>query len=103
MIVWMVSAGRVRAAGLDIAYDRAGDGPPLVLVHSAASDAGVPPADHRPSRRLHGHRVGRAGSRSVLNVPENFGLTGYATALAALVETLRTPAHVCGLSWGGTV
>ena len=100
----MVSAGRVRAAGLDVAYDRAGDGPPLVLVHSAAGDA----REWRPQI------TGLAEDFTVIawdepgagrssNVPADFGLTGYATALAALVETLGTPAHVCGLSWGGTV
>jgi pimeloyl-ACP methyl ester carboxylesterase len=35
----MVRAGRVRAAGLEIAYDRAGSGPPLVLVQGAPGDA----------------------------------------------------------------
>jgi pimeloyl-ACP methyl ester carboxylesterase len=34
------------------------------------------------------------------DVPPGFGLDGY---LAALVETLDAPAHVCGHSWGGTV
>jgi len=33
----------------------------------------------------------------------DFGLAGYATALAGLIEPLDAPAHVCGLSWGGTV
>jgi pimeloyl-ACP methyl ester carboxylesterase len=36
-------------------------------------------------------------------VPADFGLAGYSTALAGLVEALGAPAHVCGLSWGGTV
>jgi pimeloyl-ACP methyl ester carboxylesterase len=35
----MVSAGRVRTAGLEVAYDQAGSGPPLVLVHGTAGDA----------------------------------------------------------------
>src|SRR3954467_10250058 len=33
----------------------------------------------------------------------DFGLAGYATALAGLIEPRDAPAHVCGLSWGGTV
>jgi hypothetical protein len=75
-IAGMVSAGRVRAAGLELAYDHAGSGPPLVLVRGAGRSSDVPP---------------------------DFELGGYATALAGLVETLGAPAHVCGLSWGGTV
>jgi pimeloyl-ACP methyl ester carboxylesterase len=35
----MVSPGMIRVAGLEIAYDRARRGPPLVLVHGAAGDA----------------------------------------------------------------
>ena len=100
----MVNARRVRAAGLDVAYDRAGSGPPLVLVHGAAGDA----REWRPQM------TGLADDFTVIawdepgagrssDVPADFGLVGYATALAALVETLGAPAHVCGLSWGGTV
>jgi pimeloyl-ACP methyl ester carboxylesterase len=104
MIAVTVSAGRVRAAGLEVAYDRVGEGPSLVLVHSAGSDA----REWRPQM------TGLADEFTVIawdepgagrssDVPANFGLAGYAAALAALVETLGAPAHVCGLSWGGTV
>lgn len=99
-----MSAGRVRVAGLDVAYDRAGDGPPLVLVHGAAGDA----REWRPQL------TGLADDFTVVawdepgagrssDVPAGFGLAQYATALAALVQTLGAPVHVCGLSWGGTV
>jgi pimeloyl-ACP methyl ester carboxylesterase len=100
----MVSTGTIRMAGLDVAYDRAGSGPPLVLVHGAAGDA----------REWHAQMAGLSDAFTVIawdepgagrssDVPADFGLAGYATALAALVETLGAPAHVCGLSWGGTV
>ena len=37
-------------------------------------------------------------------MPADFGLTDYADCLAALIEALALgPAHVAGLSWGGTV
>jgi len=99
-----VSAGTIRVAGLDVAYDRAGSGPPLVLVHGAAGD----------SREWRPQVAGLCDDFTVIawdepgagrssDVPADFGLAGYATALAALVETLGAPAHVCGLSWGGTV
>jgi pimeloyl-ACP methyl ester carboxylesterase len=43
-----------------------------------------------------------AGRSSAL--PAGFGLTDYADCLAALVRALALgPAHVAGLSWGGTV
>jgi pimeloyl-ACP methyl ester carboxylesterase len=104
MIAVTVSAGRVRAAGVEVAYERVGQGPPLVLVHSAGGDA----------REWHRQMTGLADEFTVVawdepgagrssDVPADFGLAGYATALAALVETLTAPAHVCGLSWGGTV
>src|SRR3954462_6514453 len=100
----MLSVGSVRVAGLDVAYDRAGSGPPLVLVHGAAGDA----------REWRAQVAGLSNDFTVIawdepgagrssNVPADFGLAGYAMALARLVETLGAPAHVCGLSWGGTV
>src|SRR3954466_15355192 len=100
----MPSASSIRVGGLEIAYDRAGSGPPLVLVHSAASDG-------REWRR---QVAGLSDAFTVIawdepgagrssDVPADLGLAGYAAALAALIETTGAPAHVCGLSWGGTV
>jgi pimeloyl-ACP methyl ester carboxylesterase len=38
------------------------------------------------------------------DVPADFGLADYANCLAALIDALELgPAHVAGLSWGGTV
>jgi pimeloyl-ACP methyl ester carboxylesterase len=38
------------------------------------------------------------------DVPSDFGLADYAGCLAALIQALEVgPAHVAGLSWGGTV
>src|SRR6188472_255186 len=100
----MPSTGTIRVAGLEVAYDRAGSGPPLVLVHGAASDA----------REWRAQVAGLSDDFTVIawdepgagrssDVPADFGLAGYAAALAALIEALDAPAHVCGLSWGGTV
>jgi pimeloyl-ACP methyl ester carboxylesterase len=100
----MVSVGTVVAAGVEIVFDRSGTGPPLVLVHSAASDA----------REWRAQLAGLSDVFTVIawdepgagrssDVPADFGLAGYAMGLAALVEALDAPAHVCGLSWGGTV
>lgn len=97
--------GVIEANGLDIAYERVGQGPPLVLVHGAADD----------SRSWQPQLDGLADEFTVVawdepgagrssDVPEGFELADYARCLAALIETLELgPAHVAGLSWGGTV
>lgn len=100
----MVRSGSVRADGLDVAYDRAGSGPPLVLVHGAGGDA----REWRPqvsglSDEFTVVAWDEPGAGRSSDVPADFGLAGYARALAALLETLGAPAHICGLSWGGTV
>ena len=99
------AVGSVHAHGLEIAYERAGHGPALVLVHGAAQDG----RSWRPQLE------GLAGELTVVawdepgagrssDVPVSFGLPGYADCLAALVEALGVaPAHVAGLSWGATV
>lgn len=88
-----------------IAYKRVGVGPPLVFVHGAADD----------SRIWQPQLAGLAAEFTVVawdepgagrssDLPEGFELAGYADALAALIETIGLgPAHVAGLSWGGTV
>ena len=95
----------MRANGLEIAYERAGEGPLLVLVHGAAGD----------SRMWQPQLAGLAGEFTVVawdepgagrssDLPADFGLADYARCLAALIESLELgPAHVAGLSWGGTV
>src|SRR3954464_4575210 len=101
----MPSVGTVRVAGLDVVFDRAGGGSPLVLVHGAARDA----------REWRARVAGLSDDFTVMawdepgagrssDVPADFGLAGYASCLAALIETVGLgPAHVAGLSWGSTV
>jgi pimeloyl-ACP methyl ester carboxylesterase len=95
----------VRTNGLEIAYRRAGDGPPLVLVHGAALDGRMwqpqlaPLADEFTVVAWDEPGAGRSS-----DVPADFGLADYANCLAALIEALALgPAHVAGISWGGTV
>jgi pimeloyl-ACP methyl ester carboxylesterase len=95
----------VRVNGLEIAYERVGEGPPLVLVHGAAVD----------SRMWQPQLAGLADEFTVVawdepgagrswDVPAGFGLADYADCLAALIDALDLgPSHVAGLSWGGTV
>ena len=95
----------VRTAGLDIAYERAGEGAPLVLAHGAAVDsrmwqpqlAGL--ADELTVVAWDEPGAGRSSA-----VPADFQLADYAHCLAAVIEDVGLgPAHVAGLSWGGTV
>jgi pimeloyl-ACP methyl ester carboxylesterase len=95
----------VRANGVEIAYERAGNGPPIVFVHGATSD----------SRMWQPQLAALAGEFTVVawdepgagqssDVPPDFGLSDYADCLAVLIDELGFgPAHVAGLSWGGTV
>jgi pimeloyl-ACP methyl ester carboxylesterase len=95
----------VRANGLEIAYERAGVGPPLVLAHGAASDSRL----WRPQLAALADEFtvvawDEPGAGRSEDVPAGFGLADYADSLAALIDELELgPAHVGGLSWGGTV
>ena len=97
--------GVVRANGLEIAYTRAGEGPPLVLVHGAAEDGRVwQPQLAALSDEFTVVAWDEPGAGRSSHMPADFGLTDYADCLAALIEALAlAPAHVVGLSWGGTV
>ncbi len=95
----------VEANGIEIAYERAGNGPLLVFAHGAACDgriwqpqlAGL--ADEFTVVAWDEPGAGRSS-----DLPANFGLADYARGLATLIEALALgPAHVAGLSWGGTV
>jgi pimeloyl-ACP methyl ester carboxylesterase len=95
----------VRANGLRIAYERAGEGPPLVLVHGAGLDS-----------RMWRPQIGALADEFTVvawdepgtgrsdDLPAGFGLADYAHSLAALIDVLALgPVHVGGLSWGGTL
>ncbi|MGM1028694.1 MAG: alpha/beta fold hydrolase [Actinomycetota bacterium] len=94
----------IHVRGLEIAFERAGSGPTLALVHGAGDD----------------HRVWRAqldaladactvvawdepGSGRSSDIPPGFGMPDHADCLAALIDAVGGPAIVCGISWGGTV
>ena len=95
----------VRTAGLEIAYKRVGDGPPLVLVHGGAVDSRM----WRPQLAALADELtvvawDEPGAGRSSAVPADFQLADYAHCLAAVIEDVGLgPAHVAGLSWGGTV
>ena len=90
---------------LEIAYDRVGEGPPLVFVHGAAEDGRVwQPQLGALADEYTVVAWDEPGAGGSSDVPPEFGLEDYAFCLAALIEALALgPAHVAGLSWGGTV
>jgi pimeloyl-ACP methyl ester carboxylesterase len=94
-----------RASGVDIAYERVGEGPPLVFVHGAAVDGRMwRPQLAALSDELTVVAWDEPGAGRSSDVPAGFGLADYADCLAAVIEALALgPAHVAGLSWGGTV
>lgn len=95
----------VRTNGLEIAYERVGEGIPLVFVHGAAEDGRV----WRPQLAALADEFtvvawDEPGSGRSADVPAGFGLADYAHCLAAVIEEVALgPAHVAGLSWGGTL
>ena len=95
----------VRANGLEIAYERVGDGPPLVLVHGAAENGRVwEPQLAALAGEFTVVAWDEPGAGRSSDVPADFALAGYASALAALLDALALgPAHVAGFSWGGAV
>ena len=90
---------------LEIAYRRAGDGPPLFFLHGAVSDGRYwdfqveALADEFTVIAWDEPGVGKSS-----DLPDGFDLAGYAGCLAALIEEVGLGAgHVAGLSWGGVV
>jgi pimeloyl-ACP methyl ester carboxylesterase len=95
---------KVEVDGLQIAYERAGSGPPLVLVHGYVGDGPV---------TFRGQLDGLCDEFTVVawdapgagassDPPEGFGLDGYADCLAGFVDRLGLGRpHVLGLSFGG--
>lgn len=96
---------RIEVEGGTIAFERAGTGPPLVLLHGGLSD-------HREWRPqiddlsddftvVAWDTPGCGGST---DPPEPFRMPDYAARLAGFIETLGLDRpHVLGLSWGSTL
>ena len=95
----------VRANGLRVAYERVGEGPPLVLVHGAGVDGRMwQPQVSALAGEFTVVAWDEPGAGRSEDVPASFGLAGFAHCLGALIDALALgPAHVAGLSWGGTV
>jgi pimeloyl-ACP methyl ester carboxylesterase len=96
----------IEVNGLRIAYERAGGGPPLVLLHGYVGDG---PATWR--RQIEGLRSeftvvawDAPGAGRSSDAPESFGMAGYADCLAGFVDRLGLGRpHLAGLSFGGAL
>ena len=93
----------VEVGGLSVAYERAGDGPALVLLHGFTHD----------SRAWRPQLEGLADQFTVIawdapgagqspDPPERFGIGDWADCLAGFLDAVGVQrAHILGLSWGG--
>ncbi|MGA8048429.1 MAG: alpha/beta hydrolase [Dermatophilaceae bacterium] len=95
----------VECSGLKVAYERVGVGPPLVLAHGAGEDGRIwQPQMAGLADEFTVVAWDEPGAGRSSDLPEGFALAGFADALATVIDTLADgPAHVAGLSWGGTV
>lgn len=105
---WPVADDRlpsVQIDGLRIAHRRAGEGPPLVLLHGILSDSRAwsrQLGDLADEFTVVAWDAPGAGQSS--DPSSSFGATDYADCLSAFIETLGLEqAHVVGLSWGGVL
>jgi pimeloyl-ACP methyl ester carboxylesterase len=96
----------IEVDGLRIAYERAGDGPPLVLLHGYVGNG--PTTWRRQFEALSDDLTVVAwdapGAGRSSDPPESFGMAGYADCLAGFFKTLGLERpHVAGLSFGGAL
>ena len=97
--------GVISANGLELAYARVGDGPPIVFVHGAAEDGRVwQPQLAALADEFTVVAWDEPGAGRSSDVPAGFRLVDYASCLAALIGRLELgPSHLAGLSWGSTL
>lgn len=94
----------VEVDGLRIAYERAGNGPPLVLLHGYVGDGVTTwrPQIEGLSDEFTVVAWDAPGAGRSSDPPESFGMAGYADCLAGFVAGLGLERpHVAGLSFGG--
>lgn len=95
----------VEIDGFRVAYQRAGGGPPLILLHGILSDSRAwnrQLADLASDYTVVAWDAPGAGQSS--DPSESFGSDDYADCLSAFMEALELDqAHVLGLSWGGVL
>jgi pimeloyl-ACP methyl ester carboxylesterase len=96
----------IEVDGLRIAYERAGDGPPLVLLHGYVGDGQTlwRPQIEGLSDEFTVVAWDAPGAGRSSDPPEPFGIDAYADCLAGFVEGLGLEEpHVAGLSFGAAL
>lgn len=95
----------VEVDALRVAFEEAGKGPPLVLVHGAVCDGRVwQPQLHALANEFSVVAWDAPGCGRSEDPPESFRLPEYADILAGLVTALGLePTHVLGHSFGGAL
>jgi pimeloyl-ACP methyl ester carboxylesterase len=97
---------QVEVDGLRIGFQRAGSGPPLVLLHGYVGDG---PATWRPQIEGLSDEFtvvvwDAPGAGRSSDPPDQFGMAGYADCLRAFIERLGLDRpHIAGLSFGGAL
>jgi pimeloyl-ACP methyl ester carboxylesterase len=97
---------RVEVGGLDLSYERRGNGPPVVLLHGYVGDGAStwqPQLDGLSGdfTVIAWDAPGAGGSS---DPPESFGMAGYADCLAGFIDALGLQhPHLLGLSFGGAL
>ena len=92
--------------GLRVAYERAGDGPPLVLLHGFVGDGPTTwwPQLEGLSDEFTVVAWDAPGAGRSTDPPEDFAMSGYADCLAGFVDALDLEAPtIVGLSFGGSL
>jgi pimeloyl-ACP methyl ester carboxylesterase len=94
---------RAEVADLSIAYQRAGDGPPLVLLHGFSHDSRAwRPQLERLSDQFTVIAWDAPGAGHSVDPPDTFGIGDWADCLAGFLTAVGVQqAHIVGLSWGG--
>jgi pimeloyl-ACP methyl ester carboxylesterase len=95
----------IKVRGLHIAYQRAGSGPPLVLLHGFICDSRAwrPQIEDLP-REFDVIAWDAPGCGQSSDVPEEYAMAQFADCLAEFLDALSvSAAHIVGLSWGGTL
>lgn len=100
-----ISVGRVTVDGRTLAYRRAGDGPPVLLLHSALSDS----REWRRQLEALGHEFtvvawDAPGCGGSFDPPSDFTAADFADQVAGLTRALDLgKVHLVGLSFGAVL